>query len=394
MGFPKDDKRQLPHQGALLCQDWLGPRRSQGPVPQDYYFAGEDLSSDTNLLGLISFFFACYGAGTPLLDEFAQQAFKDKRVEIAAQPFLASLPRRMLSLPKGGALAVVGHVERAWGHSFFWGKNRSLTTFESALLSLMNGYPIGYAFECFNERYAEISTELTDVLGEVQFGLNVEPLELASKWTANNDSKNYIVIGDPAVRMMVAENAADSLHQRPSITISSRPAGQSGDGAAPAAPAVMKTPEAKKEESQPQVKTTTQAVETAAPVQFGPVETVQPGPAQPSTAQEVLKKLAAFLAQAIDSAATLEVRTYTSDQVNQVALDPKGQLTGGNLRALTVIKILGDIEQVVPMQDGAIDHELWNIHQETVRQAQASRNELIQAAMSAAASLANQRAGR
>jgi len=203
MSFPRGDVRQIPHQGALLCQDWPGPKKFQGRVPEDFYFSANDLSSDANLLGMVAFFFACYGAGTPLLDEFAQQAFKNERMEIAPRPFIASLPRRMLSLPKGGALAVVGHVERAWGHSFLWGANRSTTAFESALLSLMDGYPIGYAVEAINQRYAELSTELTDIINEIQFGITVEPLELASKWTANNDAKNYIILGDPAVRMMV-----------------------------------------------------------------------------------------------------------------------------------------------------------------------------------------------
>ncbi len=219
MGFPNGDKRQIPHQGALLCQDWPGPRKFQGPVPEDFYFSADDLGSDTNLLGMIAFFFACYGAGTPLQDEFAQQAFKNKQADIAPRPFIASLPKRMLSLPKGGALAVVGHVERAWGYSFFWGKNRSLAAFESTMLSLMDGYPIGYAAETINERYAEISTELTDILQDVQFGLTVEPLEMASKWTANNDSKNYIILGDPAVRMMVVDDTATKPPPRPSISI-------------------------------------------------------------------------------------------------------------------------------------------------------------------------------
>ncbi|MBE0697715.1 MAG: hypothetical protein IH586_12410 [Anaerolineaceae bacterium] len=392
MGFPRDDKRQLRHQGALLCQDWPGPKKSQGPVSEDFYFSADDLTSDTNLLGMIAFFFACYGAGTPQLDEFAQQAFKDKRMEIAPQPFVASLPRRMLSMPKGGALAVVGHVERAWGHSFFWGKNRSLTTFESAMLSLMNGYPIGYAFECFNERYAEISTELTSVLEDVQFGLTVEPLEMASKWTANNDSKNYVVLGDPAVRMMVADETGASVPERPSILVSTPP-GSSGNSANFSTPP-QENLSAKKPgpgEDTPQAPEPAGSTES---VHFDINQAPQPVVAQTGTTQEMLKKLVTFLGQAIDSAATLDVRTYTSDQVDKVNLNLAGKLEGANLRAMTVIKILGDIEQVVPVEDGEVNHDLWEIHQETVRQAQASRNNLIRDAMSAAANLANLRINR
>jgi hypothetical protein len=199
MWFPKDDPLQLPHQGALLCQDWPGPLQHQGEIPPDFYFAGEDVGDDADVAGLIALHFACYGAGTPRLDDFPHQAFIQPE-EVAPHAFVARLPQRLLAHPKGGALAVVGHVERAWGCSFIWSQaGAQQEVFRSALQYIMEGRPLGAAIEFFNERYSEISTVLSAVLEDVQFGRTPDHYELAGLWTANNDARNFVVLGDPAV---------------------------------------------------------------------------------------------------------------------------------------------------------------------------------------------------
>jgi len=204
MGFPRDDPRQLPHQGALLCRDWPGPLAWREPIPEEFYYSADDVASDAQLAGSMAFHFACYGAGTPRLDDFSQRDFREPAA-IAPHAFVARLPQSLLGHPNGGMAAVVGHVERAWGYSFLWEKTESqLAVFESTLQRVMNGYPIGYAMEYFNERYAELSTLLSSELQGVRFGKAVDELALAGMWTANNDARSYVILGDPAARLVVA----------------------------------------------------------------------------------------------------------------------------------------------------------------------------------------------
>jgi hypothetical protein len=73
----------------------------------------------------------------------------------------------------------------------------------------MDGFPIGAAIEYFNERYAEIASEITDCQSKDKGGYSFTPAELQTQamlWTANHDARNYAVIGDPAVRLPVGNN--------------------------------------------------------------------------------------------------------------------------------------------------------------------------------------------
>lgn len=392
VGFPNGDQRQLPFQGALLCQDWPGPRQREA-IARDHYLGGEDLARDARLLGTVTFHFACYGAGTPYWDDFSKLAFKE-RAAVAPHAFMAALPQRLLGHPNGGALAVIGHVERAWTYSFKWQRAGTQTvTYESTLKRLMEGHPVGSAVDYINLRYAEIATQLSSELEEAEY-TKPDPFELANLWTAHNDARGYAIIGDPAVRLPVGGSASTS-GPRPAIrAVDSRPGGVpvvlSGD-----IPNPPSAPDPSPDASPAPPPASSATDDDFDAVAFGWLGRDTARQLRDGLA-DTLNQLAARLAIWVDDVASLEVATFVSEDMETVAYDSSsGAFTGGaRQRALTRITLDGDVKICVPLDADEIDEDLWAIHASMVEQAQANRTAMLKAVAEVLAGLLSASGGK
>ena len=199
MCFRADDPLLLEAQGALVCQDWDGYARIS---PNDY-FAASDVPSDAQVHGMIHFAFACYSNGCPQFDDFNKDKDSSPML-IAPKPTIANLPQRLLAHNRGGALASLGHIDQAWACSFTSTRGApQVQGFRDVIARLLRGERLGLATDQFNIRWATLSSELSDVLYNKDRGIEVADWELANLWLARNDARNYIVLGDPAVRLPV-----------------------------------------------------------------------------------------------------------------------------------------------------------------------------------------------
>ncbi|MBN1953707.1 MAG: hypothetical protein JW900_01545 [Anaerolineae bacterium] len=356
--FPLNHAQQFAHQGALLGQEWPGPGHGIGRA---HYFAAEDVPQG-NVLGMVALFFACYGAGTPQFDQFVIDARRG-RPRIAPHEFTAALPNQLL---RRGALAVLGHVERAWGYSFLTESGApDIQAFETALRKLMNGEPVGLATDpSFGMRYADMAAELGESLKELRFDdAFVSDRELVRLWTATNDARGYVVLGDPAVSIPFARDGAPP--ERPPLPEAGR----------------IAPPKAGERMGRTGV---SPAVDLSAGADPFVAMRPQLGDLTASLGQ-FAQQLSEALQKAADKIATLEVRTYTAPDLETIARQ------GGEkkLRAFTRIKFDGSVEAYLPDEVEESDPQVWQLHREMVRDAQANRAHFLQTMTGVATDLLN-----
>lgn len=214
--YDADDAQQYERQGGLVCADWPGTSWS-GTLPEEFFVTGDQLRRESgDASGLIAFCFSCYTGGCPQLDAYTHHR-EGRTRRLAPKAFVGGLPRALLGgLLGGSALAVIAHVDRAWSLSFLPPGTRAqapiLTAdFQSTLQRLCTGAPVGLAMEYFNQRFAELSTLVSARIDEwvqeqkqpakLDAGGAALPNDLVSLWTAHSDARDYVVLGDPAVRL-------------------------------------------------------------------------------------------------------------------------------------------------------------------------------------------------
>lgn len=200
--WPKGHPRQARAQGALLCQDWpIG-----SPIRLEHCFLADDVGANARLHGLVVFFFGCFTAGTPHKDNFLLPGAGPPS-SLAERPFVSPLPRRLLSHPGGGALAAIGHIDRAWRYSIKPADTSAqIQPFRASLHAIMSGLPVGLATTDFSRRYATLSSHLLGIVDERRRGATSDPTgisdeELASAFIERNDAQGYVLLGDPAARL-------------------------------------------------------------------------------------------------------------------------------------------------------------------------------------------------
>jgi hypothetical protein len=203
MAIPVGNRLQLTDQGGLLTQDWPG----FGRVRPEHYVTAADIPDSANVRGLVAVFFACFSAGTPDRDQFLMDLSELAEAEsIAAKPFTAALPRRLLSHPNGTALAVVGHIDRAWAFSIQPSNSPTshIGPFRNGLGAILTGLPLGHVIsQQFGQRYAALSAILLSAVSPTSPDSKLSDRQLVTSWLERNDAQNYVLLGDPAVSIRV-----------------------------------------------------------------------------------------------------------------------------------------------------------------------------------------------
>jgi hypothetical protein len=206
----EDLKLQKQLNGAIVCQHTGGEPK----LDRTRLFSADDVSFDEPFLeGTVFFQFACFGYGTPAESDFAH--WGGGRRQNAQVDFVAALPKKLLAHPRG-PLAFIGHLDVAKLRGYtelthpdaepHWTARRE--PFDAAIDELLKHYrTAGQAMAEMNMRYGEVNATIARIWDLIERKKLPDTTnfrkELVDSYILRNDSKNYMVFGDPAVRPLL-----------------------------------------------------------------------------------------------------------------------------------------------------------------------------------------------
>ncbi|MFE8596583.1 FAM151 family protein [Archangium violaceum] len=184
----------------------------------------EDLRHRAFMPGGVWFYFACFGAGSPrgsVYLPWLERLVRENRMRadildnvlrtrpVDGQPFMAALPQAALANPRG-PLAVISHMDLAWTSGFHNSRTGQshAQRFEGAVASLVRGHRAGVALNSLTR-----SAWLADSALRRQYQADEEARrshqepptqasDRAALWMERHDLTRYVLLGDPAVRVL------------------------------------------------------------------------------------------------------------------------------------------------------------------------------------------------
>ena len=177
---------------------------------------GQALALAPCLPGGLWFMFACFGAGTPATSKYLKwlrvladageapgslDAVLASLPPAGSPPFVAALPKAVLANPRG-PLAFIGHHDLAWSYSFRevdLGRTLLQTArFVDVVTAAVTGDRVGVAFDKLFRWFASINTDLATL----DDSDGADPLRRARMWMLRQDLAGFMLLGDPAARVV------------------------------------------------------------------------------------------------------------------------------------------------------------------------------------------------
>jgi NAD(P)-dependent dehydrogenase (short-subunit alcohol dehydrogenase family) len=174
--------------------------RGMAAVPLDpgVVFSAADVPNHLDLRGMIAVLLGSFTAGRNDAGGHPEDPAGDRNA-------VSRLAQRLLGARPGGAVSVVGLVDRLMGFSFpgatATGLHRQAVI--GTIRALTRGQRVGHASQAFDETYASAVALLNDNWERIQNGQKND-LNLNSLETVTAALRNVVLLGDPAVRLPAA----------------------------------------------------------------------------------------------------------------------------------------------------------------------------------------------